>query len=177
MKNKNKTNRGISPLISWILLVGMVVAIGAFIYGWSTNFVRHQVIIDNSQIYCDTVSMKVISACRNESVLAMNLSNTGTYNITSFTVFRSSEATLPGSCLKLLDNPLRPGDTLIYNFDIDMNFTSNETLEECPEAGTPKDVNGNVSEFSIIPWVNIEKQTACSDKKITVNTQDANTAC
>ncbi len=173
--------KAVSPLISWILLVAFVIAIGAFIINWSVNFTK---LIDpekgnREDIYCDNVQLAVLNSCRidNKHVL-LNLSNKGVYNISILTLTRDVEQLPIGSCL-LLDKNIAPKSTskspnFEYTFNIGTNLSSG-ALDECDSA-IPINTNpGNVNQLTIVPWIIINNdKIACNDRKISVNIDDLN---
>jgi hypothetical protein len=169
--------KGISPLISWVLLVAMSIAIGSIVYFWAINL-GHNIKIGNPQdLYCDNTQLKALGVCRDQNLLVMNLSNTGSYNITSITFYKDTESTVPGSCIVLLEPSLKPGTSILYKINIDTNFSS-DNFDQCEQNPIRNPSNTNVTEFSAIPWVYQDnKNTDCPDSKIVLNKLDTNTLC
>ena len=169
--------KAISPLISWVLLVAMSIAIGSIVYFWAINM-GHNLNFDQPQdIYCDNTHIKVLSACRDGSLLVMNLSNTGSYNISSITFYKDTESTVPGSCILLLDPSLKPGTSINYNISVDTQFSS-ENFDVCEQNPVSVPSSTSVTEFSITPWVYQDsKNTDCPDSKIVLNHIIINTQC
>lgn len=168
--------RGISPLISWVLLVAMSIAIGSIVYMWAINL-GHNIKVDQPRdIYCDNTHLKILKSCRDQSLLLMNLSNTGSYNITSITFYKESESTVPGSCILLLNQPLKPGTSMVYNVSVDANFSS-EYLTECDPP--IRSISSTlVNEFSAIPWVYQDyNNTDCPESKTILSQTETNELC
>jgi hypothetical protein len=169
--------KGISPLISWVLLVAMSIAIGSIVYMWAINL-GHNINVENPQdLYCDNTHLKALGVCRDQNLLLMNLSNTGSYNITSITFYKDTESTVPGSCIVLLEPALKPGTIISYTINVDKEF-SNESFDQCEENPISIPSSTNVTELSVIPWVYQDnKNTDCPDSKIILNKIDTNTLC
>ncbi len=176
-------NKGVSPLISWILLVGMTISIGSMVYFWATNFARN-INIDNTDnsIYCDNVALKLISSCRDGSRLNLNITNSGSYNITTMTFTRTTELFPTASCVVFNEPPLAPGRMLNYSFDLSSDITTNSTeIVICPN--NPRvDTNDNALDFNVIPWITVsnedgQKDIACSDRKLSLGNVNMNSLC
>ncbi|MBI2670860.1 hypothetical protein HYX18_02695 [Candidatus Woesearchaeota archaeon] len=175
--------KGISPLISWILLVAMVISAGAFITFWSTNFIKkfNPEKGLKEDIYCDNVNLKILNACRKDQhTVVINFSNQGSFNVTSLTLYRATELTIAASCLKFLDPNLKPGGELEYYFNVN-NTLDTGVIQECPQINNPATIKPEtpyVNEISVIPWIKIENTPiACTDRKINVNSAAANMLC
>lgn len=174
--------RGVSPLISWILLVGMTVSIGSMVYFWATNFARN-VNIDNTDnsIYCDNVALKLVSSCRDGSRLNINVTNSGSYNITTMTFTRTTELLPTASCIIFNEPPLAPGKMFNYSFDLSSDIPNVTEIGICPTS--PRvDLDANLLDFNIIPWITIRndessKDIACSDRKLPISYTDMNSLC
>ena len=183
--------KAISPLISWVLLVGLVIAIGSFVYFWAINYAR---MVDPTkgnleEMYCDSVRISITDSCRlNDNTLRIDLLNKGSFKIVVLTLSRETGRNPMSSCLELLDPGISdpgilPGGTYRYNFDVSQSLIplNGVTLDACPTADSVQVValpNLFVDSVSITPWIKIkENQIAFNDKKISINPDNLNKPC
>ncbi len=78
---QNFTKKGVSPYISWILLMAFVVAISAFMYSFMTDYANDTTTDIKKQVFntdeCRTISLNIVSACISSQTLNITLQNTG----------------------------------------------------------------------------------------------------
>lgn len=171
--------KSISPLISWILIVAFVIAIGAFVTTWMIDYVK-SINLDKgvqNDLYCD-VQLSVIDACRsydNRTFIA-NLTNNGKFSVIALTFNRETSESPISSCL-ILNTNMAPGSQFDYQLALANNFT--DSISECPQSSFLNfPANESVLEVSVIPWVKIKDNTiSCPQKKITINENNLNTYC
>ena len=84
-RTRIKGKKGIQAWISWVLIVGFSIAIGAlvmrFMTGFATGTVEEMIERDNQQKLCDSASISVRGICQNTQVLNINVSNNGNLRI------------------------------------------------------------------------------------------------
>lgn len=130
--------RGVSPLIAWVLLVGFAVVMGAFIFSWATQTIKNLNIGESQEfeVYCENVELRINSVCvyvSGEKYIYPNFTNAGNYDITKLTVTlenkkSASEFRPLGSCLILdedvasFNNQGRPS----YGFQVGKDFSFSE---------------------------------------------------
>jgi len=76
-----KKKRGVSPYLSWILLMAFVVAISAFMYSFMTDYTKDTTTDIKKQVYdtdeCRSLSLNIKTACISSQTLNITLQNTG----------------------------------------------------------------------------------------------------
>ncbi|MEK6974068.1 MAG: hypothetical protein AABW41_02425 [Nanoarchaeota archaeon] len=174
--------KGIAPLISWILIVAMVIATGAFVFYWTTNYIKKinpQEGI-NEDLYCNSVNLKILSSCRRDdhNMLYLNIFNKGSYSLEKLTFFRDTEKNPAASCIQFLPAFLEPGKNFELEFNINDTINT-DSLQECPTVNLNKNPEiPYAEEVAITPWINIEgKSIACNDRKVKVDNYLLNTPC
>src|SRR5210317_511884 len=70
--------KGISVWISWVLIIGMIAVISAFMFNWTTGFTtsntqRLKEVYD--AVDCNFVTVSIDSICQNTQTLNMNITN------------------------------------------------------------------------------------------------------
>ncbi|MFH1182628.1 MAG: hypothetical protein V1702_06745 [Candidatus Woesearchaeota archaeon] len=77
--------KGIEAWISWVLIIGFSIAVGAlvmrFMTGFATGTVEEMIERDNQQKLCDSAAISVKAICQNTQVLNINVSNNGNLRI------------------------------------------------------------------------------------------------
>src|SRR3989338_1478443 len=107
--------RGISPLLSFILILLFIMAIFAFLFPWFTAFTRQLgkqgEETGNRPLYCDGISLSINNWTRNRDSLYANLTieNKGRFEIERFTITRETSYQSIASCL-LLNTNLEPNN-------------------------------------------------------------------
>jgi hypothetical protein len=166
--------RGISPLISWVLIVALSVAIGAVVV---------PVILDKANEwdfdppleYCNDISISLKGVCKeSDGVLHVNLSNNGDFSIQKITVGKTTNVTSEQWCTYSgLSSyfPLTPGSMVEIPFSLNENYTSditNETSVGCSALSQTDSIVG-AAKLEIVPWINPEKDVGafqCPDQRI-----------
>lgn len=196
-----KSKKGVSELISWVLLVSFVIALGAFVAFFSTTYVKNVNPGHASElrVYCQDTQIVLSDICRDTSnvFIMFTVENKGSFGISRLTVNREHSNSSLGSCgilnpVQDLFNPsfcvgnipcLLPGQE--FNFSLALQpelpeFDDVGTIE-CPSpiVGTlPINETFKVLELSVIPWVDIEgERVACPDKKTQVSANLLNVYC
>lgn len=177
-----KMKKGIAPLISWILIVAMVIAMGAFVFYWTTNYIKKINLQEglNEDLYCNSVNLKILNSCRKDdhNNLSINIFNKGSYNIEKLTIYRDTQNKIKGSCIQFLPSFLEPGKNIELGFNVNDTIIT-DSLQECPV--TNSNVNQEipyVEEVAITPWINVEgKSIACNDRKVKIDNYLLNAPC
>lgn len=140
--------KGIEAWISWVLIVGFSVAVGAlvmrFMTGFTTSTVEEMIERDNQQTLCDSAAISVKAICQNTQVLNINVSNNGNMRVEEL-LFRMYD---------------------IYNMPqvTYKNLTIN--TEKTLSVGVVK--QGVIKQAEIMPVVNEgRKRYICQNKKVT----------
>ncbi|MBT3395113.1 hypothetical protein HOA59_03100 [archaeon] len=183
--------KGISPLISWILLFGFAVSMGTGISIWIINEMETiNIGGPGPETYCKDVRLSINEVCRaaDNKTINFNVTNTGNFKIWRYTVGRETTTIPEQWCLDLYAGPstqgLEPGLSDQFNLSIagDMSpiiGTDSMIYKEC------YDVDLNISsdvvnKVNIISWIKIDDEVMyCPDQKleITSSNPDLNTAC
>jgi len=140
--------KGLSELISTVVLIVVVMAIGAFVAPWALNLVRtstNQTASNTDmQLLCQNVgydldnnygsSGLIWNLTDSNTTLKAKISNTGTISLYSFTfdiIINSSliyEVAVNDTYQKTANNPLQPGQTTILVMNATQDY--NDTLTE-----------------------------------------------
>ncbi len=84
------SKRAVAPWISWVLLVGLAVVLGAFMLSWARDMARDSSTdlkerADTSTL-CSSLGLRIDSLCQNTQTLNMNVTNNNNANIKSVMV-------------------------------------------------------------------------------------------
>ena len=172
--------RGVSPLLSYIFLVALAVAIGMIVASTLINRVEDVDISPNIE-YCKDISIALEGVCKDpiNRFLTINITNNGAFSIKQITFGRETNVSLYQWCAYSgSDALLIPGDTRSYQLSLNYTYTSgiNQTIAEC-NALDRGDVG--VAEITILPWIEpdpSEDIIHCDDQKIVWN-KDLNVIC
>lgn len=173
--------RGISPLLSYVFLIALVVSIAMIVT--STLIERAQNIDIEERIdYCEDVSISLDFVCRENGVLKMNITNNGAFSVYKVTLGKETNISSYQWCVypePYSFFPLNNGDTKEVPLSINATFVNaiNESLSECHAVNMGTTVG--VAEVSIIPWIKPEPEGEifpCTQKKL-VWDQDLNNIC
>ena len=176
--------RGISPLISWVLIVALAVAIGAVVV--PTLIERaNEWRFDPPLEYCEDVAISLKGVCKeSDGVLHFNLSNNGDFTIRKVTIGRVTNLTSEQWCAYSDLSPyfpLNPGLVIEIPFSLNKNYTfdiTNESFVGCSDLSIVNSVAGAVK-LEIVPWIKPEpdgevfhciNQKIIWDDSITLNT-------
>lgn len=103
------SKKGVSELISWVLLVAFVIALGAFVAFFSTGYIK-KVNPGHAQelkVYCQDTQIDLTNVCRDKNNIAIifTVNNKGSFGISRLTINREHSNSSLGSCGIL--NPLQ----------------------------------------------------------------------
>lgn len=162
--------KAISPLISYILLIGMVVATSVIVSTYlikqseSVNFQSKEI-----EIYCSDVAVDAVVQCKREIIpnsnnyaLKLNLTNRGYYNVSDFSIVRKQATNLKN---------LIPGSEFNYIlYKPDNTPDPSTSLNPIPpskrglmEIGIDQSKN---LEITLTPSINIDNKLALCNEKV-----------
>jgi hypothetical protein len=177
-----KSKRGISPLISWILLIGFAVAMAGFVGTWIINQAKEvEFPGEGPEIYCDSIKLSYTSICRStdNKTININLKNTGDFKITKFLAGRETNESEEQWCLKqnIGDNNkgLMPDEEMLFNLSIgESMIPNNQMYKNCNEVIIGIS-NAIVEKITFVPWIEIEGEIMyCSKQKVILRQEDIN---
>jgi len=144
--------KAVSLWLSWVILVGFVVATSGFLLGWMQEYSEKSVGEMRERLYnsevCDSVSMSIDKAfCRNPQLLNIVITNR---------------------------NKFRINQIILRTYDEDRTievFYLNETIKPTmtDDIDVPIPVNRTISTFEAIPvYITEESEHICENKKLNV---------
>ena len=161
MKNK----KGVSPLIAWVLIIGLSVSIGFLVINWAMQTVPEP---EPELSFCDDVNLFLIDSYVDGDEFVFDITNNGLFTITmwSFGVTQVHSGST-GWC-NYLDSELPPGENnnMILSFPI-----KDYPTPDCDDATGPES-EIDPKEIILIPWITPigeEESVNCNDKKIIIN--------
>jgi len=178
---KKNMKRGISPLVSYILIVVLSVTIGFLVINTLIDRID-EVEIGPEIDYCDDVSISLNGICKHafNGSVRFNVTSTGSFSVHQFTFGRSTNTSSLQWC-KFSDSfsfPIDFGEpqNFIFNLNDDYSFLVDEEMSSCE----PKTVayNGDwLVEIRIVPWIKPEGELiSCKSKEIIIN-ENLNGGC
>jgi len=179
-ENINFMKRGISPLISYVFLVALAVAIGMIV---ATTLIDRvdDVEIEHNIDYCKEVSIALEDVCKDSSagIFKLNLTNNGAFSIRKITFGRETEISMYQWCA--YSGPaayLVPGETRPFELSLNYTYASgvDQTIAECSDLNLG---DYDLAEITILPWIEPdpnEEIIHCDDQKI-IWDKDLNVEC
>ncbi len=179
---KDNMKRGISPVVSYILIVSLSVAIGFFVINTLIDRIE-DVDIGPEIDYCEDVSITVDQVCVTPaSIIVANITSTGSFSVHKFSFGRLTNVSSMQWC-DFTNNiyfPLDFDQMKTYGVSLKADYTTsiNESPKECIFSGLPTGaVDRSVVEFRVVPWIKPEDELiSCKSKEIIVK-EDLNGAC
>ena len=175
--------RGISPLLSFILVLLLAVAIYVLLFPWfksiTMNLGEDTEGASQRPLHCDNILLSVDNVYRQpDSIVAtIGVKNSGTFKIERFTVTRQTSYQPESSCM-MLNADLNPN--IIKNFDIPIFTPFNLPSSLCPIPTVPA---GSIpciyiNKINLVPWINIDGvDISCVDKLLEIDVAKLNKAC
>lgn len=126
-------NKAVSPLITTVLLIGMLFTIAIIVFTFQRDFIT-RIQYSSSQsnverICLSNVRTEILTSCYNQSQISITIQNQGSFVITQNSVFR-----IRGQDICILIAPpfseIPPYQTTSFNFE--SNCTNMETIEFIP---------------------------------------------
>ncbi|MBI2110274.1 hypothetical protein HYT51_00655 [Candidatus Woesearchaeota archaeon] len=161
--------RGMSLLISFVLLVGFTILMAAFITTWSVNRVKDIPVDGLGGAYCDDVRIDVTLGSKGVDTLDIDVVNEGVFTVNRLTIQRetytASDARPLASCI-VLNTGLAPGATITKTLRLGrINEVFGDQVIECDSIQSESTCI-SVRSLAIVPWVSIEgEDIACNDRK------------
>lgn len=174
--------KAISPLISWILLIGFAVAMGTIITNWSIEQVQ-KVKFEKETVreYCNDVDIEISAACRNPAgdQIRVKVKNEGYFDLPYATIGRSTPNIPESWCLDLDFNSLSgTNNILIKGYKINGTFLNSSfdsdfnQVVQCEQL-TGGVVNETLYSLTIVPWIDLQGQSIpCTNKKIVISEEN-----
>lgn len=170
--------RGISPLISWILLFGFAVAMAAMIYSWAVDQTENIDIVDGPDLYCDDVTLSIDWCERGpdcglkDKYINVTFSNKGKWNLSGIAAHLETEG-INGyplsSCIYLLSSqPVLPGGETGLNFKLnyDPTLPDSNICNPCLPAYCGVEVV-QIETAEFVPYIKPEDEIfACPSRKV-----------
>lgn len=174
--------RGISPLLSFILIILLIMTVFAFLFPWFTAFTRQLgrqgEETGNRPLYCDGVSLSVDNFTRNRESLYANLTidNKGRFEIERFTITRETSYRPISSCL-LLNANLAPNNKDEILVPLFAAFDLQSSL--CPVEQVVSEVPCVfIKKIDLVPWINVNGiDISCVDKILEIDVSKLNAIC
>ncbi len=173
-----KSRKGISPLIAWVLLIGLSVSIGFLVINWTMEAIPEP---KPDFSFCDDISLLLVDYTINDNEVLFEIINNGLFSVNkwSFGVTKSY-AGVEGQWCEEISIPyhLVPGEDDILEFN--MGIYSNPS---CSSYDSDIDGDGEIDitlpeEIVLVPWImpmgqqdssEEDPYINCNDKKITIN--------
>jgi len=168
---KMENKKGVSPLIAWVLLIGLSVSMGFLVMNWTKNTIPEP---EPDLSFCDDVSLFLINYSvhePNDNEVKFNITNNGLFTIKKWSFGVTNSTNIEGSfwCEISSNFELTPSENKLLFFEME-DYTDNPLCNE----GNPFSITERVlpEEIVLIPWVTPiegEDRINCNDKKITIN--------
>ncbi|MEK6875644.1 MAG: hypothetical protein AABX30_03095 [Nanoarchaeota archaeon] len=180
-----KTKKAISPMIAYIILITIVLAISPFVYSWLKSYVNPgtvpecpgdiSILIENASCYMDNSDPIV-----QRLVLGLKLQNNGLFDIDGYSLKATTSETQELATLDLSayyggDSKQVGSGTIMHKITIDpplnirqyfFNLTGYPTV---PDKNKPKITSIEVTPRKIVKIEGREKWTNCDNARIKQN--------
>ena len=171
-----KSKKGVSPLLSWVFLIGFAIAMASFVGTWIINQTEEvEFPGEGPDIYCDSIKLSLINVSRSIDNKTVNfeLKNTGNFKIDQFTVGRDTNSATDEWCLKQNFN-LMPGEVAFFNLSASEDFESIANYANC--ANYQGETNSEiVTKVTFIPWIKMDGEFMhCSKQKLILMKEHTN---
>jgi len=174
--------QGVSPLLSWVLLIGFVITMAAVIAGWAIKQVEDIPVVEGPETYCNDVGLELHLDevdTGNPGFLKVQVTNKGKFTIKRVTMQREIGGTggsAFGSCSYLNfndggDGGLIPGE--VDNESFKLTGKDISSVNDCNSLNNLGSCTSNekITTFSLVPWIEIEgKDMSCSGRKVSLAT-------
>jgi hypothetical protein len=148
--------KGISPLIAWMLLISISVAIGFFVINWAMDNIPEPKPDFN---YCEDVSLSYSGIEYSDQQISMNLTNNGYFTI--------QKISFGAKFLSGNEKWCEEGIEIIPNINEELNISLTFDGGDCDGGGN--DVQYSLIEITIVPWIIVEGDVInCNDRKLII---------
>ncbi|MBS3163067.1 hypothetical protein J4427_00035 [Candidatus Woesearchaeota archaeon] len=171
--------KAVSPLIAYILLIGMVVATSAIVANYlikQANTISYE--SKEIEIYCNDVAVDAVPLCKRNipsnpdssfKILELTLTNRGYFNVSSLTVIREETTIVSGQ--KKIDM-LASEEFGYYPYKEDGTYTDPQGNPiQAPIRPNKKAMlqividTDKSNEMTITPWISFDEKIAACDEK------------
>ena len=172
--------RGISPLIAWVLLVGIAVAVGLVVTQWAIKEFQDLDFPEDKETYCNDVDIKLEEICIqfspdniNDSI-RLNITNEGFFSVRRLTIGRQTTAFSEEWCT-MLNVLIDPNLNQTIEFKAGSKNLDYKNIEEtsCQTSltgGFTFNESHKLLKIEIVPWIEINDETFhCIGKGILLN--------
>jgi len=157
-----KEKKGVSPLIAWVLLIGLSVSIGFLVINWAVQNIPEP---EPELSFCDDVSLFLINSDNSEAgKVSLEIKNNGLFTINKFTFGVIDPIGYENAQCFIEDNIL-PGDSKPLEIGLEDSYD----VPSCPPNGDGE--YGLAKEVYLVPWIRpLEGEDAinCNDKKLII---------
>jgi hypothetical protein len=171
--------RGISPLVSWVLLIGFSVAAGILITQWAISIAQNVEFPEDKETYCNEVQLEFEDLCLSGDTAHINLKNNGAFTIKRLGLGRKTTSFGKEWCIYLIPSMewIEPGttttDPIIFKAGTENGEYNSLGDTDCNSlTGGHNFIGGTVEllELEIIPWIKPgEEAIQCFEKGILLN--------
>jgi hypothetical protein len=165
MKNK----KGVSPLIAWVLIIGLSVSMGFLVINWAKDVIPEP---EPDLSFCDDVNLMLISYTSDHNEFVFNIMNNGLFTIKkwSFGVTKTHAGPTNQWCDKL--DTFSETVSLIPGDSTELIFMMGEfPTRLCEDRIDWEGGVVNPEEVVLVPWIipiEGEDSINCNDRKITI---------
>ena len=170
--NKLKYTKGVSPLLAWVLIIGLSVSMGFLVINWAMEVIPEP---EPNFSFCDDVNLFLIDySIGEDNLLTFNLKNTGLFTITKWSFSLIEAGNVPGArwCEETRSGwNLAPGEEKSVTI-----YMGNYIGSLCDSFEPFMDADGVIEitpplEVVLTPWISPispEEKINCNDKKIKI---------
>ena len=172
--------RGISPLVSWVLIIGFSVTAGILITQWAISIAKNVEIPEDPETYCQEVQLDYVSSCLEGDTVKITLVNNGAFSVKRLGLGRVTTDYGKEWCIDLLDSftIIAPGEEKEIILKAGSPNSDYNPLgdTDCDSlTGGSNFISGtfDLLELEIVPWIKPgEVAIQCSEKGIILNTPE-----
>ncbi len=170
--------RGISPLISWILIISFSIAIAMLVipvFVDQAETISEHFFSENSNNvdYCNDVSVSIEQVCKRNGRLEMKIDNNGDYSLYKLTVGRVTNISALQWCeydnISVIPSD---GEDFYLNLDADYSLSADmDSLFDCNESEGSGSTTSAVK-LEIIPWIKPDPEgdlIFCENRKLVID--------
>jgi len=169
---KEKLKSGVSPLIAWVLLIGLSVSMGFLVVNWVTEVIPEP---EADFAFCEDVSLFLISyGLDGNNMFSINLTNNGLFTINKWSFSLASAGNIPAAkwCEETREGwSLNPGENKLISFKLgEYSSLLCSDVIDFEEEGQLLEV-APPYEIIITPWISPiseEDKFNCNNKKLNI---------
>nr|MBA4404846.1 hypothetical protein [Nanoarchaeum sp.] len=167
--------RGLSPLISWILIIAFSVAMAMLIIPAMIDNIKGNLPKSNIE-YCNDVRVSLTDAnstwrtSTNNASLHVSVKNDGSFTVQKFTIGRETTTNSQQWC-EYSNVSLAPGNSGELSLDIDTNYyfdVSKNSFTQC-ETSSSSSTETMVVGLELVPWITVEGESInCDNQRVVI---------